>query len=696
MACSANRGLASPAPQARRPHAPSHNGFQRDPCGDRAGATSPSPPILVADREGTTVTDRAVNGRARERTLRGAWKRLSRAAVELPALLGSISVRIKLLVVGLLAAAGAASVAIETAGNPSAAPEHVAVPLRLLIIVALVLSGMFAYASRSQRPMGRLLIIAGLFSCVWLLNGSREEPAFTVGLVASGLASGLFCSLALAFPSGRIESALERRFILTTTAVMALGWLVAVLALGGPIIQTPLLPAPTSGSPTLSLGVPHAREVLAWVLRADWLIMSAGTALLVARRARRANRHTRLLLSPLVAIVGAQLSLLAAFTLAVAADAPSSIIRTAYVATAAALPLALFLGLARQRLSLGRVLARFVSALGTASTNDVQSAMASTLNDPALKVFYPRNGSAELVDADGARPSRIERDGRRQTPVQSGGRTLAVVDFDASLSDQEEYIQATAKSAVLWLEQQRLAKELAASKSSLEDSRAHLASTADEERRRIQRDLHDGAQQHLIGMHMKLELAVEAMQDDRARCAALLAEIGDEMGQTADDLRSLAANVFPPTLTEHGLLDALRSAIRRMGLDVRLQASGLGRHSGEIETQLYFVCLEALQNISKHAGPGVTATLRIWEAKRSLYVELRDTGRGFDSARVNPGSGLSNMHARLYALHGHLRVDSRSGAGTVIRAVVPIRAGGTGPGEYSVEGRRTPSGAQAM
>ena len=101
--------------------------------------------------------------------------------------------------------------------------------------------------------------------------------------------------------------------------------------------------------------------------------------------------------------------------------------------------------------------------------------------------------------------------------------------------------------------------------------------------------------------------------------------------------------------------------------------------------------------MSKHAGPGVTATLRIWEVKRLLYVELRDTGRGFDPARVKPGSGLSNMHARLYALRGHLTVDSRSGAGTVIRAVVPIaRVGGTGPGEYSVEERRTPCGARTM
>jgi signal transduction histidine kinase len=251
--------------------------------------------------------------------------------------------------------------------------------------------------------------------------------------------------------------------------------------------------------------------------------------------------------------------------------------------------------------------------------------------------------------------------------------SVAVVDLDANLADQEELIRATAKTGVIWLEKERLASELAASKSSLEASRVRLARTADEERRRIQRDLHDGAQQHLIGMHLKLELALEALAQDPSRSVALLAEVGDEMGETASDLRALASHVFPPTLSEHGLVDALASAIRRMGLAVSLEARGIGRHPGEVETQVYFVCVEGLQNIGKHGGPAVAATLRLWEVPRWLYVELRDWGTGFDPDSVDGGGGLQNMHDRLESIGGQLRVRSHPGQGTLIRGVVPLR-----------------------
>ncbi|MGH2904462.1 MAG: sensor histidine kinase [Solirubrobacteraceae bacterium] len=610
----------------------------------------------------------------------------------------AISPRTKLLVVGLLGAAGAVRVGYVTANNQTVALADVAALLRIGIIAALLLGGLSVYASRGHRAMGRVLIIAGLFSCVWFLNGSHEDPDLTVGLVASSFAPWLFCCLILAFPSWRIGSGPEQRFIIVTAAVMALAWLLAVLVHRGPISDAELWRGSRSGLDIFFLGRPDADKLLAWVVCADWLIISAGTALLVIRRARRANHYSQLLLTPVAAVVVTQLALLAAFIHADALDAPSTaFIRTAYVATAAALPAAIFLGLAMQRLSLGRVLARFIVTLGTASAYDVQSAMAHTLNDPALKIFYPREDSTGFVDAHGARVPRTKRDGRRRTSVQSGGRTLAVVDFDAGLSDQEEYIKATGKTAALWLEQQRLASDLAVSKRNLETSRARLATTANEERRRIQRDLHDGAQQHLIGMHMKLALALEAIEEDPARCGVLLAEIGDEMGETASDLRSLAADVFPPTLREHGLLDALKSAVRRMGIDVRLQACGLSRHPDEIETQMYFVCLEALQNVSKHGGSDVTATLRLWEVKRTLYLELRDTGTGFDPERVETGSGLSNMRARLDSIHGRLTVASSNGGGTAIRAVVPIRRSDEEqPEVYSTEGSETLCDARSI
>jgi signal transduction histidine kinase len=608
-----------------------------------------------------------------------------RPATALLAWLVAMPLHLRLLFVGLLGAGGAAWVGYETAKNPSAAPAHVAVTLRVVIIVALVLGGLFAYGSRSQRPMGRLLIIAGLFSCVWLLNGSREQLGYTVGLAASSLAPGLFSYLILAFPSGHIESRPERRFLTTTTAVMVFAWMVGVFSHRQPIVDTPLLRGAQRGLNSLYLGLPDVHEVLGTVVRADWLVLIAGTALLLARRAIRGNRYSRLLLVPMVTIAVVQVCLFSAFAAHSLAGSPKAgVIGGAYVATVAALPIAIFLGLAMQRLSLGRVLARFVAALGSRSADDVQSAMASSLNDPELKIFYRRNDGTAMVDAGGEQLPRRERDGRRRTPVRSRGRTLAVVDFDASLRDQEEYIQATGKSAVLWLEKERLATELAASKTSLQASRARLARTADEERLRIQRDLHDGAQQHLIGMHVKLELALETIQEAPAQCAALLAEIGNEVGQTASDLRSLAADVFPPTLREHGLIDALKSAIHRMGIDVRVEAHDVNRHPGEVETQLYFVCLEALQNVFKHGGPGVTATLRMWEVKRWLYLELRDTGVGFDPERVIAGSGLSNMQGRLYSIGGRVTVISRDGAGTLVRAVAPIRrTTSTRPDRYS-------------
>jgi signal transduction histidine kinase len=244
----------------------------------------------------------------------------------------------------------------------------------------------------------------------------------------------------------------------------------------------------------------------------------------------------------------------------------------------------------------------------------------------------------------------------------------------------------------LWLEKERLAADLTASvgdleasRRDLEASRRRLSGAADEERRRIQRDLHDGAQQHLIGMQVKVALALEASETDPARCKRLLGELDEQIAVTLNDLRSLASGVFPPVLTQYGLTTALRAELRRTPTPVRLEARGVGRHPSQVESAVYFSCLEALQNVAKHAGRGAEATLRLWQHHAQLGFELRDSGKGFDLDAKAAGSGLHNMRDRLESIGGRLTVESLPGCGTLVMGVVPIqRFGGVDSREIPV------------
>ena len=236
------------------------------------------------------------------------------------------------------------------------------------------------------------------------------------------------------------------------------------------------------------------------------------------------------------------------------------------------------------------------------------------------------------------------------------------------------------RGIALWIEKERLAadlmasvRDLEASRRDLEASRRRITRAADEERRRIQRDLHDGAQQHLIGMHVKVALALEFSRSDPSRCRRLLEELDEQIAMTVNDLRSLASGVFPVVLTEYGLVTALTAELRRTPIPVRLETAGVGRHPPQVEAAVYFCCLEAIQNVGKHAGRGAQATLRLFQNHKQLGFELRDCGTGFDVDFASPGSGLHNMRDRLESCGGRLTVESRPGRGTLVVGVVPIQ-----------------------
>ena len=215
--------------------------------------------------------------------------------------------------------------------------------------------------------------------------------------------------------------------------------------------------------------------------------------------------------------------------------------------------------------------------------------------------------------------------------------------------------------------------ELRRQAAELQASRTRIVAAADTERRRIERNLHDGAQQRLAALAIKLSLASELAERDPGQARDLLAELRADVRETSDELRCLAHGIYPPLLAEKGLATALPAAARRSALPVTVQAVPPGRYPAETEATVYFCCLEAIQNAAKHAGDGATQTLRVAEEGGALIFEAIDDGQGFDARGRGLGAGFVNMDDRLRALRGSLRVDSAPGRGTRVTGILPAQ-----------------------
>jgi signal transduction histidine kinase len=205
----------------------------------------------------------------------------------------------------------------------------------------------------------------------------------------------------------------------------------------------------------------------------------------------------------------------------------------------------------------------------------------------------------------------------------------------------------------------------------LRASRARIVATADAERRKIERNLHDGAQQHLVALAVNLRLAKDVLADDPAAGVEMLDQMADEVKQTIQDLRELAHGIYPPLLAGSGLGEALRAAASRSPLSVAVTSDGIGRYEPEIEAAVYFCCLEALQNAAKHA-PGAHVRVRVWEEAGGLLFSVTDDGPGFDAEQAQSGHGFVNMADRLGAIGGSVRWEPEPGKGARVRASIPL------------------------
>jgi signal transduction histidine kinase len=574
----------------------------------------------------------------------------------------------------LVGAAAATTVGYVTWKNPFAAPQGVAVVFRVLIIVTLIAAGVYAQTSDLQARMGGLLIAVGLYSSLWLLNGSGDRFPFSVGVLFTALAPALFAYLMLAHPTGHIRHLATQRFLAWTGGSLALLWLLAVGMVSQPPLKTPLLQChPHCPDNVFSFGsATDLWVILRAAIVAAWIALTAGVPVLLTRRMRAASAPTRLSIAPVWAMaVATALLVIAYIVLLAAGSSATATVGAVYIAAAFATPLAILLGLGMERMFMGRALAEFVNALARLPTSDPEALMARALRDPSLKIAYQRRGVDDCVDADGNAVEMLPANSA-VTWIERDRRAIAAVLYNSDLVDQERFVHAAGAAALLRLEQTQLQADLRASLTDLAESRVRMMENAYAERRRLERDLHDGVQQQLVGLRLKLELATEKVKVDPEQGQRALAAVGEQIDDVLASLRSVARGIYPSLLHEHGLEDALKSAARRVPVPIRVRAEGVGRYHEDVEVAVYFCCLEALQNIVKHAEGDAGGTLTLRDEGTRLYFEVRDDGIGFDAAAVHGGHGLTNMRDRIQAVGGTLTVTSRRQHGTSVWGRVPV------------------------
>jgi signal transduction histidine kinase len=262
--------------------------------------------------------------------------------------------------------------------------------------------------------------------------------------------------------------------------------------------------------------------------------------------------------------------------------------------------------------------------------------------------------------------------------------------------DDDRLLVDLARQLGLALHNVRLDSALQASLAELEQrnaelqaSRLRIVTASDESRRAIERNLHDGAQQHLVALAVKLGLARQIVEEDPEAVLALLEQLREDVRVTIAELRELAHGIYPPLLRDRGLGEALRTAGLRCPLACAVTVDLPGRYPEEVETAAYFCCVEAIQNAGKHAGAGATVTVTVGRDASSLWFEVRDDGLGFDPTRVG-GHGFVNMQDRLGAIGGRLSVESTPGQGTTVRGSIPAQ-----PREAAVSPRAWSAAAEA-
>jgi signal transduction histidine kinase len=522
---------------------------------------------------------------------------------------------------------------------------------------AAVAAGLVAWVRRPDSQVGRLLLAWGVLGLVIGLGADRGGPADTVGYVAIPLYWAVLAHALLTYPDGRAHTAGERRLVWS-------------LYTAGPVLWTATaVAAHRAGSPCAvgrcrfdigQLSSPGTVVTGLWLLqKAVSIGFAAWLVILVVRRWRRLSPAQRRTAGPVVWAAGGPLAVFVLFAALDLAEVRSPTVWLVYQwlrdATAFWVPLALLAGLLRTRLTRADV-ADLLVRLHTMTVDELRPALARLLRDPLL----------EIAVVDGA--AFNDGDGRRvATPIGAG--TLLLHHPSTEVEDPPLFAAAVA-AAAMTLDNARLTAQVRAQLAEVDASRARLVEAAEQERRRIERDLHDGAQQQLLGLGMSLQAARASVPDDTS-AATYLDEATAQLRDALAELRALSRGLRPALLQERGLGAALREVQRRATVPVRLAVDLAVRPDPAVETVAYFVVAEAVQNAARYAT-GAQVTVDVRQRADTVEVTVCDDGPGGADRRA--GSGLRGLHDRVAAAGGALTVVSPAGGGTMVAARLPMTA----------------------
>jgi signal transduction histidine kinase len=544
---------------------------------------------------------------------------------------------------------------------------------RGLTVASAVSVGCYMAARRANLGFAGLLIAAGFVFGLGALVASTDPRVFALGRIVLALLWVLLFYLFLSFPAGRIEGRAAHRVMITILVMTALLWVPVVLfahrlPLGGGFLDCRGACPPNglmvlSSSRAVGDGFSTAADV--------WSVVTlVVTAILVAGRLRGGSRLVRRALAPPLLAMCALLAITALRVALSRAGAGVEAAGWAARAVALALPFSFLLGMAQGRLLSGDAARDLLGGLGhdTASAADTRDVLARALDDPTLRLAIWLPESRRYIDAEGA-TIQISEDRSEQAiwQVSTNGQPLALIIHDPALDAQPDLAKAATNACRVSLENARLEARLWASIRELRDSRERIVSAADAERRRIERDLHDGTQLRLIALQLRLALLLDQGSPDKA----ILRQLEAEVDEALDELSALVHGIFPPVLAERGLVEALKAMALSAPIRTRIDAQDVGRLAPEIELAIYFCCNEAVQNTAKHAGLDATALIRLREDAGRLEFEVRDDGRGFEPQTKLSRSGLTNMRDRVGAAGGELQIHSAPGRGTTILGSFP-------------------------